>query len=463
MLLLKTDVPYLNRKIDADLLAWARENDRKPLLLRGARQVGKSSAVRHLAKQFDYFLEINFELNKNAQNLFVKGDLSPHRLCQELSAIYEIPVIPGKTLLFLDEIQASLPAISSLRFFYENYKELHVIAAGSLLEFAFQELPSFGVGRVRSIFMYPMSFFEFLNACDNKILLQTIINANCKNSLSESVHKKIIELLRVFFIIGGMPEVVSDYINKNDFLSCQRILDDLVISLRSDFSKYAKKVPALQISTVFDSVVNQMGKKFVFANISNEYTHKQLKEALELLKLSGLIIPVYHSAANGIPLGAEIDIKKQKVLLLDTGIFQRLLGLPLKQSFMTDLLISDDFSLVNKGNIAELFAGLEILKAASCYEQKSLYYWHRENKSSNAEVDYVIQMGKNIIPIEIKSSTKGAMQSMRLFLEEKKAPFGIRSSLENFGEIPGIKILPLYALGEFVSGKNINHRGTQSV
>jgi len=158
--------------------------------------------------------------------------------------------------------------------------------------------------------------------------------------------------------------------------------------------------------------------------------------------MSGLIIPVTHSAANGIPLGAEIDIRKQKILLLDTGIFQRLLGLPL-----SDLLISDDFSMVNKGYIAEMFAGLEILKTASCYEQINLYYWHRESKSSNAEVDYVVQTGKNIIPIEVKSSTKGGMQSLRLFLEEKHSPYGIRTSLENFGELPDLKVIPLYALG----------------
>ena len=439
-----TNNTYLNRKIDSDLLSWMQEPDRKPLLLRGARQVGKSSAVRYLAKQFDYFLEINFELDKNARDLFAKDDLSPQKLCQELAAIYETPIIPGRTLLFLDEIQSSPSAISSLRFFYERYSDLHIIAAGSLLEFALQALPSFGVGRIRSMFMYPMNFFEFLNACNHQLLLQAIQNADCKNPLSEQMHKKIIELLKKFFILGGMPEVISAYVYKNDLLSCQRILDDLIISLRSDFSKYSDKAPVLQISAVFDSVAAQMGKKFIFANVSKDYSHRQLKEGLELLKMSGLVIPVIHSAANGIPLGAEIDIKKQKILLLDTGIFQRLLGLPL-----SDLLISDDFTLINKGNIAELFTGLELLKSSSCYEQKNLYYWHRENKSSNAEVDYVIQAGKNIIPIEVKSSTKGAMQSMRLFLEEKDPPFGIRTSLENFGELSDIKIIPLYAIGEF--------------
>ena len=441
-----TDYIYLNRKIDNDLVSWAKERGRKPLLLRGARQVGKSSAVRQLAKQFDYFLEVNFELDKDARNLFAKSDLSPQRLCQELAVIYETPVVPGKTLLFLDEIQSSLPAVSSLRFFYERYRDLHVVAAGSLLEFALQDLASFGVGRLRSMFMYPMSFFEFLDAGNHQMLLQSIQNANCKNPLPESVHKKITELLKRYLIIGGMPEVVSAYVNTNDLLSCQRILDDLVISLRTDFSKYKEKVPTLQISAVFDSVAAQMGKKFVFSNVSKDYSHRQLKEGLELLRMSGLVIPVIHSAANGIPLGAEMDIKKQKILLLDTGIFQRLLGLPL-----SDLLVSDDFSLINKGNIAELFIGLEILKAASCYEQKNLYYWHRENKSSNAEVDFVIQSGKNIIPVEVKSGAKGAMQSMRLFLDGKDSPFGIRTSLENFGELPGIKIVPLYALGTWAA------------
>jgi len=439
---------YINRKIDEDLLSWARDSNHKPLLLRGARQVGKSRTVRRLGERFEHFLEVNFELDKHARDLFVKGDLSPKKLCQELAAIYETPIIPGKTLLFLDEIQVSLPAISSLRFFYEKYSELHVVAAGSLLEFALRELPSLGVGRIRSMFMYPMNFSEFLNACGHHMLLQAIQNASWENPLSGTVHTKIIELLRRFLIIGGMPEVVSAYVTGDDLLSCQRILDDLVISLRSDFAKYKEKAPALLISAVFDSVAAQMGKKFVFSNISNDYGSRQLKEGLELLKMSGLVIPVIHSAANGVPLGAEIDIKKQKMLLLDAGIFQRLLGLPL-----SDILVGENFSLINKGNIAELFVGLEILKSGSCYEQKNLYYWHRESKSSNAEVDFVVQIKKDIIPIEVKSGTKGAMQSMRLFLEEKRSCFGIRTSLENFGELPNVKIIPLYALADSLSGK----------
>ena len=437
---------YLNRKIDMDLLAWMQENNRKPLLLRGARQVGKSSTVRNLSRHFVHYLEINFEMDKQARDLFANNDLTPQRLCQELAILYETPVIPGKTLLFLDEIQGSLPAISSLRFFYEEYRDLHVIAAGSLLEFALQELNSFGVGRVRSMFMYPMNFFEFLDACGYRQLLEAIKNADSNNPLSSPVHQKIADLLRTFLIIGGMPEVVSAYVHNNDMLSCQRILDDLVISLRSDFVKYKEKIQALQISAVFDSVAAQTGKKFVYTNVSQDYTHRQLKEGLDLLKMSGLVIPVTHSAANGIPLGAEIDIKKQKVLMLDTGILQRLLGLPL-----ADLLISNEFQLINRGNIAELFIGLEILKSSSSYEQKNLYYWHRESKNSNAEFDFIVQIGLNIIPIEVKSNNRGAMQSLRMFLNEKHSPYGIRTSMENFGELPDLKIIPLYALGNYIS------------
>ena len=437
---------YIERKIDPDLFAWMQDNNRKPLLLRGARQVGKSSSVRHLGEKFDHFLEINFETDKQARDLFAKGDLTPQTLCRELAVIYETPVIPGKTLLFLDEIQHSKPAMASLRVFYEKYQELHVIAAGSLLEFALQELPSFGVGRVRSIFMYPMSFFEFLCACNCRQLLEIIKEADCKKPLSAPLHQKSTEMLRTFLIIGGMPEVVSAYVNKNDFLYCRQILDDLIISLRSDFYKYREKAPVLQISSVFDSVAAQTGKKFIYTNISNDYTHRQMKESLELLKMSGLVIPVTHAAANGVPLGAEIDIKKQKILLLDTGIFLRILGLPL-----SDIIISNDFQLINSGNIAELFIGLEILKSSSSYEQKNLYYWHRENKSSNAEVDYLVQTGQNIIPIEVKSNTKGSMQSIRIFLNEKQSPYGIRTSMENFGELPDLKIIPLYALGNHLT------------
>ena len=310
--------------------------------------------------------------------------------------MYNIPVIAGRTLLFFDEIQACIPAISSLRYFYEELPDLHIVAAGSLLEFALSELPSFGVGRVRTLFVYPFSFDEFLNASGEKLLLTAKQNASIEKPLPEAIHGRLLKYLKRFLVLGGMPEVISNYIQGKDLQSCQRVLDDLIISLKADFIKYKKRVPILRLSEVFDSVVQQTGRKFVYSKAAMESNHKQIKEAIELLSMAGLVIPVTHSSSNGIPLGAECDQKKRKMLIFDTGIFQRLLGLNI-----SEILFDNDVEIVNKGNIAELFVGLELIKSASCYQHHSLYYWQREALNSNAEVDYVIQLQEEIIPIEV--------------------------------------------------------------
>lgn len=435
---------YLARKIDRDLLEWSKESQRKPLLLRGARQVGKSTSVRELAKNFEYFLEINFEEQKRVHSLF-EGDLSPRELCDNLSVMYNIPFVAGKTLLFFDEIQSCIPAISSLRYFYEKLPDLHVIAAGSLLEFALSELPSFGVGRVRTLFIYPFSFDEFLRACGEKLLLKAKQNASPEYLLQEAVHLKLLNYLKHFLVLGGMPELISHYVQGENLQSCQRVLDDLIISLKADFTKYKKRVPALRLSEVFDSVVRQTGGKFVYSKAATETNHKQIKEAIDLLIMAGLIIPVTHSSSNGIPLGAECDHKKRKMLIFDTGIFQRLLGLDI-----TEILFENNFEMINKGCIAELYVGLELLKSSSCYQRQSLYYWQREALNSNAEVDYVIQEQQEIIPIEVKSGKKGSMQSLYLFLKEKKRPYGIRFSLENYSTYNQVRVFPLYAVSDFL-------------
>lgn len=435
---------YLPRDFDKELTLWRQEKEGKPLLLRGARQVGKSTAIRELSKQFDHFLEINFEEQRQVHKLF-EGDLDPATLCENLSILYNIPIIPGKTLVFFDEIQACIPAISSLRFFYEKYAELHVIAAGSLLEFALAEIPSFGVGRIRSLFVYPLSFDEYLNGIGEKSLLEAKQKATLKTPLAEPLHQKLLIHVKRFLVIGGMPEVVASYVRHNNINQCGQVLDDLITSLKADFAKYKKQVPFLRISEVFDSVIQQSGSKFTYSKAATEANHKQIKEAVDLLIMAGLVLPVTHTAANGLPLGAEANPKKRKMLLLDTGIFQRLLGLNI-----SEILFEDDFDVVNKGAIAEQYVGLELLKAASCYRQENLYFWHREAKSSNAEVDYVIQKNENILPIEVKSGKKGSMQSLFLFLAEKEVPVGIRFSLENYSAYENIQVFPLYAVSELV-------------
>ena len=438
---------YIQRKIDDVLLTWQRSSSRKPLLIRGARQVGKSTAVRNLSKQFDYFIEINFDEQPEYQNLFANtSDIGD--LIEQLAIITQTEIIEGRTLVFLDEIQASLPAISKLRYFYEKKPNLHVIAAGSLLEFALSELPSFGVGRVRSLFMYPFSFIEFLGALNEKLLASMIQQSNSERPINPIFHEKLKSYFKKFLIIGGMPQAVQTYVAKGDLLEVQRILDDLIIAIQADFVKYKRQIPPTNIKSVFESIVKQVGTKFKYSNDLTSLTNPMIKQVIDLLEMAGLVYQVTHSSSNGIPLGAEANPKKIKLLIFDTGIYQRILGLD-----VASLLLKDDIEVINKGNIAELFVGLELLKSNDAYEKTALYYWHREAKNSQAEVDYVIQNQDFILPVEVKAGTKGAMQSMHLFMDEKKSRYGLRLSLENFTEYEKVKVLPLYAVS------NINTLG----
>ena len=435
---------YLHRKIDKDLKEWKESKQRKPLLLRGARQVGKSSSVRELSKQFDYFIEINFdkEESKDAKIIFERHS-SPKPICNELSVIYAIPIEAGRTLLFLDEIQSCLPAISALRYFYEEFPELHVIAAGSLLEFALQELPSFGVGRIRSMYMYPFSFEEYLRAIQLNILADRLQNASPEYPLSEVIHNKCLQQLVEFILIGGMPEVVSTYVRNGSLLECQQILDDLIISFYADFSKYKERVPTSRLRDVFSSVIMQAGSKFTYSKVLTEANHGQIKQSVSLLELAGLIYPITHTSSNGIPLAAETNPKHRKYLILDTGIYQRFLRLEVAQ-----ILLDGSLTQINKGALAEMFVGTELVKSQNNRLPSELHYWQREKPGSLAEVDYVVQRNAAIVPVEVKAGTKGSMQSMFQFMSEKNSAYGIRCSMENFGEFQNIKIYPLYAAGK---------------
>lgn len=431
---------YLHRTIDNELLTWKNINNRKPLMIRGARQIGKSSSVRNLGQKFTHFIEINFDDNKQFGKLF-DGINAIEEICSQIEVITKTPIIEGETLLFFDEIQVSVEAIQSLRYFYEKKPGLHIIAAGSLLEFALAELPSFGVGRIRSIFMYAFSFTEFLQANNEGKLVTMIQKANINNPLPSVFHEILIQYYRKFLIIGGMPEAVKTYTETKSLLSVQTVLDDLINTMQVDFAKYKSKYDGGAILQVFRAVILQIGNKFSYSYPNSTLKNEKIKEILELLRMAGLVYPITHSACNGIPLGAEINSKSRKILLFDTGVFQRLLGLDL-----SDLLLGSDFEMINKGNIAELHVGLELLKNKYIYQSPELFYWQREARGSQAEVDYVIQQNEKIVPIEVKSGKKGSMQSLHLFLKEKEFPHGIRISLENFSQLENIKIYPLYAV-----------------
>jgi predicted AAA+ superfamily ATPase len=437
---------YIKRNIDKQLLEWKKSNNLKPLLLRGARQVGKSSSVRELGKTFDFFLEINFEKKEHQEvKKIFEQHSSPKLIIDELYAMFGTPITAGKTLLFIDEIQNCTHAISALRFFYEDMPDLHVIAAGSLLEFALEALPSYGVGRIRSLFMYPMSFDEYLNAMNLSSLSNKIATSSFENPLSETLHKQCLNHVVRFIAIGGMPEVVATYATGGSLQECQQILSDLILTYNDDFAKYKKRVPASRLKEVFLSIMEQTGNKFVYSHAAENTKHESVKMAVELLIMAGLAYPVTHSSANGIPLAAELNHKHQKIIAFDTGIMQQALKLDISKLFLGETL-----QQINRGSIAEMFAGLEIIKNLPNNAPAQLFYWQREQRGSQAEIDYLIENGTSIVPIEVKAGTRGAMQSLHQFIAEKEVKKGIRVSLENFGKIDKIEVYPIYATSKIV-------------
>ncbi len=449
---------YYSRKVDSKLQEWRDDPRRKPLLVRGARQVGKSFAVRHLGETFRYFVEINLEKRPELKQLFTE-DIDVKKTCANLSAVVGIPIIPGETLLFIDEIQDCVPAIMSLRYFKEDYPELHVIAAGSLLEFALEELPSLAVGRIRSLYMYPFSFDEFLEAQGLRLKLEARRKASPQSPLLDALHWQMVEQLRCFMLVGGMPEAVSTWVETHDYLACSRTHNDILDTYQDDFNRYKSKISPDLLRRVLRAVARQCGTKFVYSSTEGGERIEKVKQALRKLSLAGLAIPVTHTSADGVPLGAQENEKSVKYLFLDTGLLLTWQGLP-----ASDILLSSEVDLVNKGSVAELLAGLELVKNADCFKKAEMFYWQYEVKGANAEIDYLETRDGTILPIEVKASAKGAMQSLYLFMRKKHLHNAVRTSLENFSTydysdsepdggdgLRHIEVYPLYALSNLFS------------
>lgn len=451
---------YYNRIIDSHLIEWMQRKTHKPLLLRGARQVGKSTAVRHLAELFDSYIEINFEKQPAYKSLFEK-DLDVKRITPLISAMSKTSVTPGKTLLFLDEIQDCPQAIMALRYFREDMPELHVVAAGSLLEFALDELPTFGVGRIHSMYMYPMTFDEFLMANGEQMLLDIRNHANAGNPLDGIIYTQLVDYLRTFMLVGGMPESVAKWVETHDYLQCQEIQDDILTGYEDDFPKYRKKVDPVLLRHTMRSAAAQATKKFIYAQVPGNYPSAEVKKALDMLAKAGIIIPVTHTGANGLPLGDECEPTIRKMLLLDTGLMLRLLNMTMGDitDITTHILTSTAAELVNKGTVAEMLAGLEYLHYLSPNLRHEQYYWVRQSKNSLAEIDYVVPLMSQIVPIEVKAGVQGGMKSLWEFMREKNLTLAIRCSLENFSSfdytdvksgnaVRHVLICPLYAVSQ---------------
>lgn len=440
---------YFERKIDQYLLEWQASPNRKPLLLRGARQVGKSTAIRHFGEQFDYYVEANFEKKASLHRIF-EFDLPVKEIASRICALYETECIPGKTLLFLDEIQACPKAIHSLWFFKEDYPDLHVIAAGSLLELALRDMPTYGVGRIQSLFMYPMSFDEFLNATGHKVWIDVKKVASPMHPLPAEIYERMVELYRSFLMIGGMPASVVSWKRSGNYFQCQEEQEDIILSYYDDFKKYTKKIDPKLLKYTMQSVILQAGKKFVYSHVEGGYSIDDVKKALEFLCEAGIIHLVQHTAANGLPLGAEVNRKFRKYIFLDSGLMLRILDMDLNgaKELTEHILTATASELVNKGALTEMVAGWELIKNASARQKNDLFYWENIDNGATSEVDYIIVRNRKIVPIEVKSGTSGKMKSLRLFMKKKNIDYALRCSLENFAQLESdhIDIVPLFAM-----------------
>ncbi|MCF7799530.1 ATP-binding protein [Candidatus Babeliales bacterium] len=438
----------MKRFIDIELIAWKDAKFRKSLLLRGARQVGKTYAVKSFAKNFKSFAEINLETQPEARLIFER-DLDAKRIMRDIALFLKIPIIPGETLLFIDEIQITPNAVTALRYFHEQIPDLHVVAAGSLLDFAIEQV-GIPVGRVESLYMYPMSFIEFLLNLNYEIVVQEILSHKTEEQISEPVHNNLLSILAEYLAIGGMPGVVQCWIEDKDPIRCFALQNSLIDTYRQDFVKYAKKNQIKHVEVIFNSIPQQLGKKFKFSSIDGDYRKRELLPALDLLVTAGIAHKVMATSGQGIPLGANVDPKDYKIIFLDVALCQSLLGLDLEDWFLNPMQ-----QFVNKGAIVESFVGQELLAYSSPHAKSQLYYWQRNMPSSTAEIDYLIQNGENIIPIEVKSGLGTTLKSLHLFLaSHANSLYGIKFSTQNYSKYEKIYSYPLYAVAAITKIRN---------
>jgi predicted AAA+ superfamily ATPase len=426
----------MRRFIDKELIKWKEGKRRKPLILRGARQVGKTWSLKAFGKsQFENLALVDLERNTALQRVF-DGDLSARRICADLELFLGQKIIPGKTLIFIDEIQAAPRAISALRYFYEELPELHVVAAGSLLEFALKEA-SFPVGRIQFLTLHPLCFAEYLEATGKQEAMAAILQEAAAISLP--VHDMLCEELKRYFFIGGMPACVNAYLESGSFTDAFEVQGEIIDSYRMDFVKYTPQVDRFCLDAVFSSIAQQVGGQIKYARLGEGYSNPTLKKAFDLLCLSNIVRKVSSADPSGLPLGATASAKIFKALMLDIGLMRYLSGMPADREYAkTDLLA------IYRGAMAEQFVGQEMAVS----QNSALYYWNRQAKSSSAEVDYLAVLDGKIHPIEVKSGASGSLKSLHLFISiYPNCGRAMVFSARPYAELPEQKIsfLPLYS------------------
>lgn len=428
--------------IEQDLIAWKNQAGRKPLLIRGGRQVGKSHVVETFGqKYFDNCVVVNLEIHRDCLQSF--KTLEPQKIIASLTVLRQQEIIPGKTLLFIDEIQECQDAILALRYFKEQMPELHVIAAGSLLEFVLNKKDfKMPVGRIESLYMYPCSFKEFLMASGEQKALEYLSGITLQEGIDAGIHEKLLTKLREYFIVGGMPEILSYFVEHYDYRRVQVLQSTLRESYRQDFGKYAAKGVKIEyLSQIYDIIPSLVGKHLKYTAINPNVQSRDLKPSIRALQDASLIQMIYYTTASGLPLNATINEQRKKILFIDVGLLNNASGLNMQELLNTSLI------LLNQGALAEQFVGQELCVYGKNHEKSSLFYWERE-KTGIAEVDYVTQFGSAIFPIEVKAGKTGRLKSLKQFMLEKHSPFGIRISENALSFEHGVLSVPMYMIFE---------------
>lgn len=398
------------------LQEWLHSDVRLPLVLRGARQVGKTWIVRALAHENSKrLIELNFEENSKLLTYFASND--PKEILLNLSTFLGQDIHPKECVLFLDEIQVVPELLAKLRWFAEKMPELPVIAAGSLLEFVLAEYEfSMPVGRVTFVHVEPLSFDEFLVASNQGSLLEYLNAYSMDRPIPEAIHQQAMGLFKTYTLVGGMPAAVSVWGRTQSLMRVGRVHQDLLATYRSDFSKYRKRIDLERLEESLLSVPRMIGQKYVFSQVNAGVPSEKMKQAIGLLNQARVCHRISSTAADGVPLASQINPKFFKEIMLDVGLTSSALGLTLHQ-----LSSVSELNLVNSGAIAEQVVGQLLRTLDPYYLEPALFYWHRDETGSQAELDYVIQYAGRVIPIEVKAGKTGTLKSLRLFTQSKKS------------------------------------------
>ncbi len=429
----------MKRQFSKTLADWNGKSPRKPLVIRGMRQTGKTWCVREFAKAFykDAFLEINFEFSNQWRPVF-DGDLNPVRICDELELLSGKRIRGGKTLLFFDEIQLCPRALASLRYFREKMPEIPVVAAGSLLDFALDGI-QFPVGRVQFADLHPISFAEYLEVTGNEPLAAILEKPPRK--LPDAVHARLLAEVRAYSIVGGLPECVKAKADGASLLDIREIQRDLVIAFEQDFAKYPEQMDASILREIWHASNASVGKQIAYAALSREHTGNTNKKALDLLSKARLVKISKAATSAAIPFNLDTT-PRIKPFAGDIGLYQMMAGRPVDEA-----LHEQDLLAIYNGSLAEQFVAQEL---ASSFGWDEPHWWKRDAKNAQAEIDFMVAQNGRALPIEVKSGAAGRLKSLHQFLKETpESPNAVVLSSAPFGELPEQKLqfLPIYYAG----------------